>query len=75
MFDWDGPYPKCEELSEFLNGLHITGNVSGLNPRFDLISVDDDDATRWLQDLDQLDPDSKSFVSHAAELACEEFVP
>ncbi len=74
VFDWDGPSPKCEELSEFLNGLHITANVSGHNPRFDLISVDDDDATRWLQDLEQLDRDSKSFVLRAAEIARSEFV-
>ena len=74
VFDWDGPSPKCEELSEYLNGLHITANVSGLNPRFDLFSVDSDDVTYWLQDLEQLDPDSKSFVLHAAELARSEFM-
>ncbi len=74
VFDWDGPSPKCEELSEFLNGLHITANVSGRNPRFDLISVDDDDATRWLEDFEQLDRDSKSFVLRAAEIARDEFV-
>ena len=74
VFDWDGPSPKCEEVSEFLNGLHITANVSGLNPRFDLISVDDDDAIRWLQDFEQLDRDSKSFVLRAAEIARNEFV-
>ncbi len=74
VFDWDGPSPKCEEISEFLNGLHITANVSGLNPRFDLITVDDDDAASWLQDLEQLDQVSKSFVLHATEIARNEFV-
>lgn len=74
VFDWDGPSPKCEELSEFLNGLHITANVSGHNPRFDLISVDDDDATRWLQDFEHLDRDSKSFILGAEEIARSEFM-
>lgn len=74
VFDWDGSTPKCEELSEFLNGLHITANVSGHNPRFDLISVDDDDASSWMQDFEQLDRDSKAFVLHATEIARSEFV-
>jgi len=73
VFDWDGPYPKCEELSEFLNGLHITANVSGLNPGFNFIRVKDDDAARWSSELESLDPAAKSFVSHAAQIAVQEF--
>lgn len=74
VFDWDGPSPKCQELSEYLNGLHVTGSVAGLNPGFEEISVNSDDATRWLKELKQLDQDVKSFVMGAAELARSEFV-
>ena len=51
VFDWDGPYPKCEELTDYLNALHETANVSAFNPSFDFISVDDADATRWSRNL------------------------
>ncbi|HXY98808.1 MAG TPA: hypothetical protein VEI03_02325 [Stellaceae bacterium] len=73
VFDWDGPFPTCEELSSFLNALHFTANVSGHNPRFNLVSVDDADAERWLKDFDKMGANSKSFVERAAELASREF--
>ena len=73
VFAWDGPSPNCEELSEYLTGLHITGNVSGLNPRFDVIAVNKDRAARWVNDLEQLNADAKSYIAHAVGLAREEF--
>ena len=73
VFDWDGPYPKCDELSEFLNGLHISANVSAHNPSFGFISVDDDDAARWSEELGRLDPGVKTFVERATVFAREEF--
>lgn len=73
VFDWDGPYPKCEDLADFLNGLHVTANVSALNPHFDAITVDDADADRWWQDFNGLDSNSQSFVTQAVDLARREF--
>lgn len=72
-FDWDGPFPKCEALSEYLNGFHITANVSGLNPSFDYFQVNDDDATRWSQDLEQLGENTRTFILQAVDLARIEF--
>lgn len=73
VFDWDGPYPKCEELADFLNALHVTANVSALNPHFDAITVADADADRWSRVLADLDGNSRSFVARAVELARQEF--
>jgi hypothetical protein len=72
-FDWDAPYPKCQELSEFLNALHFTASVSARNPRFDVISVPSEVAERWAQRADEDDPDLKRFVTDAVILAKQEF--
>jgi len=42
FFDWDGPSPKCQDLSEYLQALHLNGFVSVANPRYDRLKVDDD---------------------------------
>ena len=73
VFDWDATYPKCQELSDFLNAMHFTANVSARNPRFDVIMVEPTVADRWSQQLDQSDPELRAFFDTAAELAREEF--
>jgi hypothetical protein len=72
-FDWDAPYPKCQELSEFLNALHFTASVSARNPHFDVISVSPEVADRWAQSASQDDPNLKSFIGDAVALAEKEF--
>jgi hypothetical protein len=71
-FDWDAPYPKCQQSSEFLNALHFTASVSARNPLFDVIHVAPDVAERWAKNVNQ-DPDLKQFISNAAILAEKEF--
>ena len=73
VFNWDSPYPKCQELSQFLSALHFTASASARNPRFDVISVDPTTAERWTRQADQDDPDLKAFVANAVDLATEEF--
>jgi hypothetical protein len=41
-FDWDGPYPRCQDLSEYLQMLHLNGFISVANPSYDKLRVDDD---------------------------------
>src|SRR5690242_4508258 len=41
-FDWDGRYPKAQDLSEYLQALHWNGFVSVANPTYDRMSVDQD---------------------------------
>lgn len=73
VFDWDARYPKCQELSEFLQALHFTGSVSASNPGFESITVDSAVAKRWSQQFDDDDPGLKTFVGTAVELAKKEF--
>ncbi|MCH9052429.1 MAG: hypothetical protein IIA72_15345 [Proteobacteria bacterium] len=73
VFDWDAPQPKCQELSDFLQALHFTANVSARNPRFDVINVDPDVADRWSQPLDPGNRELEQFLDTAVELACKEF--
>ncbi len=72
-FDWDGAYPKCQQLSEFLNALHFTASVSARNPHFDVISVAPEVADRWAQSVKQDDPELMRFVDHAVTIATREF--
>ena len=34
-FDWDGPFPKSQDVSDFLQALHWTGSVEALNPTYE----------------------------------------
>jgi hypothetical protein len=73
VFDWDAPYPKCQQLSEFLSALHFTASASARNPRFDVISLDPATARRWCQQAQHDEPNLKAFVTQAATLATKEF--
>lgn len=72
-FDWDGAYPKSQQLAEFLNAMHFTANVSARNPHFDVISVAPEVADRWARSIKQDDPEVMQFVSNAVALAQQEF--
>ncbi len=47
VFDWDGPAPKCQELSEFLHALHWSAAVTAHNPTYEAIQIGTDVAERW----------------------------
>jgi hypothetical protein len=73
-FDWDGPYPKSRELSEFLHALHWNASVSVINPHYETITLTNEVAELWLNRYEQqLDPDTRTFLSAAAESAQKEF--
>ena len=73
IFDWDAPYPKCQELSEFLHALHFTASVSASNPSYDAISVDDELAELWSQPFPGENAALKDFIVSAVERAKETF--
>lgn len=74
-FDWDAPYPKCQQLSDFLNALHVTTSVTVSNPSFSEILVSDEVADRWANNLTKDDPDLRQFVNDTVARAKEEFAP
>jgi hypothetical protein len=72
-FDWDGPHPKCRELSEFLKALHWNASATATNPHYDTITLTEDVARLWSTRLDGAAPDTRGFMERAAEQARQEF--
>lgn len=72
-FDWDGPYPKCQELSDFLKALHCNASASATNPHYDTITLTDDVARLWSGRLDGVPPDTRAFMERATDNARREF--
>jgi hypothetical protein len=73
QFDWNGPHPKSQELTEFLQALHWNASVSVGNPHYNTISLPDDIAQLWRQGADELDPATEEFLQFAVERARNEF--
>jgi hypothetical protein len=47
QFDWDGPYPVCQELTDYIHALHFTGCMSAGNPSYDEIDLNGGLAKKW----------------------------
>lgn len=72
-FDWDGPYPKSRDLSQFLEALHWNASVSASNPQFEVITLPEEVAELWLRRYDDGDPELKGFLDAAVGRARQEF--
>jgi hypothetical protein len=72
-FDWDGPYPRCQELSDFIQALHWTGSVVAVNPSYEKIMLQDGLKEIWSEEGKSLEPELRSFLEKSVELAKEEF--
>jgi hypothetical protein len=69
FFDWDGPYPKSQELAQFLQALHWTASASANNPYFETIELPEPLARRWLDEFEAMAPDTKQYLEQATERA------
>jgi|SRR5215471_3042678 len=72
-FDSDGRYPRCRELSEFLQGLHTALTVNVPNPSYAEIVLSEDATTDWAQERKTLGKGNQEFLHTALELAKKEF--
>ncbi len=72
-FDWDGPYPKSQELSRFIQVLHCAGTVGAVNPSYEQIVLSGEMSDLWSKLLEGLAPEAKGFLDHATAIAKEEF--
>ena len=75
-FDWDGPYPRSQDLSECLQTLHLNGFISVGNPSYDRLRLDDEVAKR----IDEVRPNVtddtlKSFLGSSERAASLLFAP
>lgn len=72
-FDWDGPYPKSPELSEYLNALRIIGVVETNSPKFDKYWISKDIERLWQSQFEKTDEINKEYLLRVVEIAKEEF--
>jgi hypothetical protein len=73
VFDWDGPSPKSQDISDFLQALHWTGSVAALNPSYEQIIVLPAIGAQWTEELADLGPDVCDALNLGITLAKEEF--
>jgi hypothetical protein len=66
FFDWNGEYPKCRELGEYLHALHWTGCMEAANPDYEGFKLDQRVGELWQTDVD---PNLQHFIMQAAEVA------
>lgn len=74
-FDWDGPYPKSQELSSFIQALHWTGAVGAVNPSYERIVLHPEMSKLWSDRSSDVPQQTQEFLNHAVTLAKEEFPP
>src|ERR1700722_4167889 len=72
-FDWDGPFPKSQELSDFLHALHWNASVSASNPHYETIDLSTEVKCLWLKKHNLEDGVSKQFFKLAVDRARKEF--
>lgn len=72
-FDWGGPFPKCKELSRYLQFLHSTACVGTMNPSYEEMVLKRDLEKLWFSEFKALKESQREFMGHAADLAKKEF--
>jgi len=73
-FDWDGPYPRSREITEFIQALHWTGNTSAWNPSWERMDLSEDVAASWIKEFENLDIETKALADRAVGKAKIDFV-
>lgn len=73
IFDWGGPFPKCKDLSRYLQLLHVTGCVGVPNPSYKEMELNPGLEKLWYSQVEELPPDQRKFLEHAATLAKQSF--
>jgi hypothetical protein len=73
VFDSGGPFPKCKDLSRYLQLLHVTGCVGVTNPSYEEMVLNPGLEKLWFSQIEKLPPTQRTFVEHAAALAEERF--
>lgn len=72
-FDWDDPYPKSPELSEYLNALCMIGVVETNSPRFDRYRLSKVMEELWQEQFEKLNEEIKQYLNLSVQIAKEEF--
>jgi hypothetical protein len=66
FFDWNGEYPKCQELSEYLHALHWTGCMTAANPGYDKFKLNNAVGKLWEKPIES---ELQQFIGRTAQAA------
>ena len=72
-FDWDGRYPTCPKLADYLNTLCLVGSVVTTSPRYEEYTIPEETQKFWLREYEKLDKATKRFLKISTVIAEEEF--
>ena len=72
-FDWGGPFPKCKELSRYLQFLHSTACVGTVNPSYREMVLKPELKELWLSELKAASGPEQNLLARASDVATEEF--
>jgi len=72
-FDWDGPYPKSKDLSDYLHALHLNCFVSVANPSYDNLTLDKDVRSQMTGKSQTISKDLGDFLQSSTEEAARLF--
>ena len=72
-FDWNGPYPKSQELSSFLHALHCNASATANNPSYNTISLPTAIASHWRKQYAAPDISTEQVLQEAVKLARVKF--
>ncbi len=72
-FDWDGKYPKCPKLADYLNTLRLFGSVVTTGPRYEEYTIPEETQKLWLREYEKLNKATKNFLKISTVIAEEEF--
>ncbi len=70
-FDWDGRYPRSQELSDYIHALHFTGCVGASNPSYEEISLNPKLGELWSSQKPE--GDLSKFMDYAMKTVETEF--
>jgi hypothetical protein len=68
-FDWNGPYPKSQELAVFLHALHCNASATVGNPSYSIISLPTEVANLWRQKYTAPDLGTEEVIQEALKKA------
>ena len=63
FFDWNGEYPRSQELSSYLHSLHWTGCMAAANPGYDGFKLNSKVADLWRTEVA---PDLANYIQNTA---------
>jgi len=72
-FDWDGPFPKSQEVSEVLSSLHWNASATAANPHFDKIALRPAVVDLWSARYQTLDESERAFIDFSRDTAKDFF--